>query len=85
MLQLGHSVEEAPWFDIDDNGCVKNGAFVRSLACSLVVGLDGSLGVVASAAGGAGQSGCGCMPWLRCVALAHERLGRFARLTALNC
>lgn len=58
MLQLRHSVEEAPWFDMTTTGVVKMArSFVRSLACSLGVGLDRSLGVVASAAGGAGQFG----------------------------
>lgn len=62
MLQLGHSVEEAPWFDVTITGVCKRRA--RSLARLW----SRSLGVVASATGGAHalgeQLGCGCVGWV---------------------
>lgn len=70
MLQLGHSVEEAPHgFDMTITGVLRK---TRSLACSLVVSI-GFGGIVASATGELEQAvglGCGLhVGWVRLCCL----------------
>lgn len=64
MLQLGHSVEEAPWFDMMITGVLQK---ARSLACSLVVSIV--VGGCCKCNWGSRQLGYGCVCWLGCVAL----------------